>query len=180
MVTIVMRSKAALVPPPTLQPGELALGLGSNVVRLWAGDVNGNPVEYGAGADGFIRKTGDTMSGPLVLTAVNPTSDNHAARKAYVDAQASERMRYRGTWIPGAYQKNDVVSRNGIIFVATVNTTLAPPSTDWASFSAGEVIPDPSRIDIVPAEGGITVKNAGTFPGLNIVPAVGGIKVEFS
>jgi alpha-tubulin suppressor-like RCC1 family protein len=36
---------------------------------------------------GFVKKTGDTMSGYLTLPALNPTSDNHAARKAYVDSR---------------------------------------------------------------------------------------------
>ena len=34
---------------------------------------------------GFLRRTGDTMSGPLAL-AGDPATDNEAARKAYVDA----------------------------------------------------------------------------------------------
>ena len=92
MVTLVMRSKVALTPPPALKPGELALGLGNGAVRMWAGDASGTPVEFGTDANGFVRKTGDTMSGPLVLTAVNPTDANHATRKAYVDTQVNGRM----------------------------------------------------------------------------------------
>ena len=37
---------------------------------------------------GFLRRTGDTMSGPLAL-AGDPATDNEAARKAYVDLVAS-------------------------------------------------------------------------------------------
>lgn len=33
----------------------------------------------------FVNTTGDTMSGMLTLPAVNPTSDNHAVRKRWVD-----------------------------------------------------------------------------------------------
>jgi hypothetical protein len=35
---------------------------------------------------GFVKKTGDTMSGMLTLPLTMPTSDNHATRKAYVDS----------------------------------------------------------------------------------------------
>jgi len=34
-----------------------------------------------------VAQAGDTMTGPLTLPASDPTLDNHAARKAYVDAQ---------------------------------------------------------------------------------------------
>jgi len=34
-----------------------------------------------------VAVTGDTMTGPLTLPASDPTLNNHAARKAYVDAQ---------------------------------------------------------------------------------------------
>ena len=36
---------------------------------------------------GFVKKTGDTMSGMLTLPLTMPTSDNHATRKAYVDSR---------------------------------------------------------------------------------------------
>jgi len=36
---------------------------------------------------GFVKKTGDTMSGMLTLPLTMPTTDNHAARKGYVDSR---------------------------------------------------------------------------------------------
>jgi hypothetical protein len=36
---------------------------------------------------GFVKKTGDTMSGMLTLPLTMPTNDNHATRKAYVDSR---------------------------------------------------------------------------------------------
>ena len=36
---------------------------------------------------GFVKKTGDTMSGMLTLPLTMPTNDNHAARKGYVDSR---------------------------------------------------------------------------------------------
>lgn len=45
--------------------------------------VNGNTQ-----LTGYVKKTGDTMSGPLVLSG-NPTANNQAANKAYVDAKLS-------------------------------------------------------------------------------------------
>jgi uncharacterized Zn ribbon protein len=36
---------------------------------------------------GFVKKTGDTMSGMLTLPLTMPTIDNHAARKGYVDSR---------------------------------------------------------------------------------------------
>ena len=35
----------------------------------------------------YVQKSGDTMSGPLTLPAADPTLDNQAARKAYVDVE---------------------------------------------------------------------------------------------
>ena len=36
---------------------------------------------------GFVKKTTDTMSGYLTLPSANPTLDNHATRKGYVDSR---------------------------------------------------------------------------------------------
>jgi hypothetical protein len=36
---------------------------------------------------GFVKKTTDTMSGYLILPSANPTLDNHATRKGYVDSR---------------------------------------------------------------------------------------------
>lgn len=257
MPTIVLKNKAALTPPASLKPGEVALGLAPGVVRMWAGDSAGNPVEFGSDAGGFVRKTGDTLTGPLVLpakptlalqaatksyvddllpsyytrtlsdarylqltggtltgalvlTAVNPTDANHATRKAYVDTQVAtrlteaqadgrylplvggtltgplllpsgnpsndnhatrkgyvdaqvggrltqtqgdaryaalvhthveanitdlDRLRLRGAWSAGTYQKNDVVLHRGGVFVAVQSTTTTPPSAHWVSLT---------------------------------------------
>jgi len=37
-----------------------------------------------------VERDGDTMLGPLTLQAIDPTLDNHAARKAYVDSRVDE------------------------------------------------------------------------------------------
>ena len=36
---------------------------------------------------GFVKKTADTMSGYLTLTSTDPTQDDHATRKGYVDSR---------------------------------------------------------------------------------------------
>lgn len=38
---------------------------------------------------GFVKKTGDTMTGMLTLPSTNPSTDNHSTRKAYVDGRIS-------------------------------------------------------------------------------------------
>lgn len=112
----------------------------------------------------YVNVTGDTMTGSLTLPATNPTNDNHATRKAYVDAQVAtkidqtfadgrysqlghthtesqitnlDRLRWRGAWASGTYPKNDVVSYQGIIYVASVaSVTTTPPGSGWTQLGA--------------------------------------------
>jgi hypothetical protein len=56
----------------------------------------------GTKADGALQRSGGTMTGALTLNG-NPTADNHAANKAYVDSSidskiaAADALRYKGT-----------------------------------------------------------------------------------
>jgi hypothetical protein len=46
-------------------------------------------------ADGRVSKAGDTMTGPLVLPATEPTNNSHAAKKQYVDTgELAQAARY--------------------------------------------------------------------------------------
>jgi hypothetical protein len=53
-------------------------------------DVLGGGVVSG----GYVRKTGDSMTGFLTLTSLPPTNPNHAATKSYVDTHAYTRRYY--------------------------------------------------------------------------------------
>lgn len=53
-------------------------------------DVLGGGVVSG----GYVRKTGDSMTGYLTLTSLPPTNPNHAATKSYVDTHAYTRRYY--------------------------------------------------------------------------------------
>jgi hypothetical protein len=53
-------------------------------------DVLGGGVVSG----GYVRKTGDAMTGFLTLTTINPVQDWHAAPKRYVDSRAYTRRYY--------------------------------------------------------------------------------------
>ena len=63
------------------------------VTRIWDADngvwqlVGGTVGAEASGAGLYLPIAGGTMSGPLLL-ATNPTADNQAATKAYVDSLA--------------------------------------------------------------------------------------------
>ena len=56
-------------------------------------DSNGNLVDGGKAITDLVAKSGDTMTGPLVLAA-DPTSDRQAATKQYVDTQSRAQNYY--------------------------------------------------------------------------------------
>lgn len=95
----IKRTASPATPPTGLEPGELAVEMGSPT-RLWVGvpvaqDPSGKKLlvntEAGyskAETDAkFVEVAGDTMTGPLVLPA-DPVADNQAANKHYVDLVA--------------------------------------------------------------------------------------------
>lgn len=82
---------------------------------------------------GFLRRTGDTMSGPLAL-AGDPATDNEAARKAYVDAvTAAATILARLISVDGSGSGLDADLLDGIdstgllrLAVTTVQTLVGP------------------------------------------------------
>lgn len=51
-----------------------------------------------AGTGGYVLKSGDTMSGPLVLPSSDPAAAQHATHKQYVDKTIATMSLYQGTW----------------------------------------------------------------------------------
>lgn len=66
-------------------------------------DVLGGGVVSG----GYVKRTGDSMTGYLTLTALTPTNDYHAAHKLYVDSHAHTRRYY--------FQCGENTSQYGIV-----------------------------------------------------------------
>jgi hypothetical protein len=86
----IRRTVISDLPPTGLLEGELAVELGTPT-RLWVGvpvgiDPAGRKLIIDVSAPGtqFVDVTGDTMTGPLVLSGA-PTIDLHASTKKYVD-----------------------------------------------------------------------------------------------
>jgi len=71
-----------------LENGELALNVNANSPAAYIKDSAGNVVKLaGAGSvtdEASVKKVGDTMTGPLVLSG-DPTADDQASNKKYVD-----------------------------------------------------------------------------------------------
>jgi hypothetical protein len=91
---LIKRTNTPNSPPVGLTPGELSIEM-NNPTRFWVGvpvalDPSGMKmlVEVGSAASKFVDVTGDTMTGPLILSA-NPAVNLEAATKAYVDAVAT-------------------------------------------------------------------------------------------
>lgn len=88
---LVKRTNTPNSPPVGLSPGELSVEM-NNPTRLWVGvpvalDPSGMKLlmEVGAAGAKFVDVSGDTMTGPLILSA-DPTVNLEAATKQYVDA----------------------------------------------------------------------------------------------
>ncbi len=69
----------------------------NGVTYTWDGEiwVMGST---GATVNAYVLKTGDTMSGPLVLPVPDPVAAQHSTHKAYVDRLIAEMSLYQGTW----------------------------------------------------------------------------------
>lgn len=97
------------------------------------------------GATGdFVLKTGDMMTGPLVLPPVAPTQVAEAAHKTYVD----ENTLYRGVWQPGPNIPD--------LTPATVN---AMPGYSWIASTADPAIQETPPAGL-PGLSGLAISNA--------------------
>lgn len=117
----------------------------------------------GTKADGALQRSGGTMTGALTLSG-NPTADNHAANKAYVDSSidtkiaAADALRYKGTVgtggtvttlptsgvnigdcykvaVDGTYAGQS--AKVGDLFIALTEPTPAANSTGWSYIPSG-------------------------------------------
>lgn len=101
----------------------------------------------------FLALAGGTLTGALTLSG-DPSSALHAATKQYVDAadaslqddiddnatdilsletDVATKMEFKGTWSAGTYLLNDVVLRNGVLYICNAASTTGTPgsSGDW-------------------------------------------------
>jgi hypothetical protein len=96
---------------PDAVPNELITAAWGDTVRGDLQRLNSTKVE----------RTGDSMSGMLILPGTNPTNANHAARKGYVDAQVSTSVR---TGVTATQTLAGALSAPNLL------VTASPPSTN--------------------------------------------------
>ena len=105
-----------------------ALDMGANKVTSSATPSSGNDLTNKTYTDAtFVDVAGDTMSGALNL--VDPTADDHAAKKKYVDDQDALQVTKTGDTMSG----NLVMSGNDITSVNSVQGLVDPTSDDHAA-----------------------------------------------
>ena len=95
---------------------------------------DGDAVNKGYADGRYVNVTGDTMSGALTLPNADPTDDDHAARKVYVDNTDSARKTYVDNAIATEQSAriagdNDQVSKTGDTMTGAL-TLHADPSSD--------------------------------------------------
>ena len=72
-----------------------------------------------------VSKSGDTMTGALTLPASNPSDNNHATRKAYVDAQIAAAI---STGTPGGQIDTVNIADDAVTAAKLDHTTVTPGS----------------------------------------------------
>lgn len=72
-----------------------------------------------------VSKSGDTMTGALTLPASNPSDNNHATRKAYVDAQIAAAI---STGTPGGQIDTANIADDAVTAAKLDHTTVTPGS----------------------------------------------------
>jgi hypothetical protein len=164
--------------------------------RLWAVALSGDStlrdallssLPAGAGAAQFVRRTGDTMTGPLVLPR-DPTAALEAATKAYVDANggggAAITVQEEGVSLATAADTLNFVGAAVTASGATGAKTIAVDAARLATttdavvyVSAGSKASDSNdglswgtakatlaaAVAAVPATGGVVMVGAGTY-----------------
>ena len=85
-----------------------------------------------------VAQAGDTMTGPLVLPASDPTLNNHAARKSYVDDNVQAAKQYADNQLSTAL---DALYPIGSVYFCTVATDPngVLPGT-WTLLTAGRFL----------------------------------------
>ena len=98
------------MPKPTIVDRETILNNGNIqpladlVWDVFAHPVDDRPVstvEEARDKLEVVAREGDTMTGPLVLPSTDPTQDDHAVRKAYVDLLDNQRVEKAGDTMTG-------------------------------------------------------------------------------
>jgi hypothetical protein len=119
---------------------------------------------------GFVKKTGDTMSGYLTLPINNPTSDDHATRKGYVDSRINSLSATVNDSSTGGF-----VRIGGSIMTGNLVLNTSAPSIPLQASSKGYV---DSRINSLSST--TDTKLAGEFLALNGGVMRGGINMNGS
>ena len=81
----------------------------------------------------YVNITGDAMSGPLLLPSADPTQDNHAARKQYVDSQIGSRLTQAQADV--RYVNIDGDTMTGLL-TANLGVTISGDDLDFGSRTA--------------------------------------------
>ena len=81
----------------------------------------------------YVNVTGDAMSGPLLLPSGDPTQDNHAARKQYVDTQIGTRLTQAQA--DTRYVNTDGDTMTGLL-TANLGVTIPADDLDFGSRTA--------------------------------------------
>jgi hypothetical protein len=136
----------------------------------------------------YLQLAGGTVTGQI--NGITPTAAANLTRKDYVDTAVAGRLtqaqgdalyalishthvesqitnlnrtRWRGAWAAGSYILNDMVTSGGITYVATADTSAAPPSAAWAVMgAAGAAIKVSDTPPVGPSPGDLWYRSAGS------------------
>lgn len=128
-----------------------------------ATEVNANFDALASEFDAYLLKTGGTLSGALVLPNSDPTLNNHAARKKYVDDAIAANVVADGAITVGKLATDAVET----VKIKDANVTVAKLATDaveTVKIKDGAVtsakITWPSFVTWTPTWGGLTLGNS--------------------